>query len=90
MINDLVIYVEIWAEMKVFIPQKDQLSAAERYISMLDTTLVDFSLINSNDMENEDYYGVCEVFDEVLFEYCQEHGYINDSSDDEEIEEYDE
>lgn len=63
------VLVELWTNIKNYIPVKDQRAAADQYIIAIDDAgLVDLTVVS------QDLYGVCEVFDKALRDFCQEHG----------------
>ena len=84
--DDMYPYVEMWSAMKVFMPAKEHEAAAEKFISVLDeNSLVDFTHIDGI-LYDQEFYGVCDIFDSALISYCKEVGYIIEEDDEEEYE----
>lgn len=68
--------MEIWAGIKVYVPAKEQDSAAMKFITMVDElNFVDFS------HPPEDIFGLCDVLDKNMRIYRDENGYTDETDD---------
>lgn len=80
--NDATALVDLWTGVKTYVPAKDQHNCAEQFIANIDDTgLVDLST------ENQELYGVCDVFDKALRIYVEEN-VLDDQPED--LEDWDE
>jgi len=75
--TEAVSIVELWTGMKMYIPVKERKQAAGQFIALVDDAgLVDMSAYAA------ELYGICDVFDNALQLYCEEHGLFEETDED--------